>query len=133
MHFRGRPSAAFKVTGVAPEQRGEARAVLTGALGLTGAEVGQRVSAPTGAPPLAGVVEWAGQPAWPEEVLVRLDEPAPGLAHLVPHPMGGQVYLTIRFYLYGADADDAVARAAPAWQTWVSERFPFPAEASAAD
>jgi uncharacterized protein YndB with AHSA1/START domain len=132
-HFRGQPSAAFQVVGTAPEPKEAAWAALTAPLGLAGAEVGQRVSTPAGAPPLAGIVEWAGRPAWPEELLVRLDEPAPGLAHLVPHPMGGQIVFTIRFYLYGDGAAEAVARAEPAWQAWVNEHFPMSAEASAAD
>jgi hypothetical protein len=91
------------------------------------------VHTPAGEPPLAGTVEWAGQPAWPEELLVRLDAPGPGLAHLVPHPMGGQIVFTARFYLYGDTAAAAAARAEPAWQAWMHERFPLPAEASAAD
>jgi uncharacterized protein YndB with AHSA1/START domain len=132
-HFRGQPSAAFQVVGTAPEPKEVAWAALTEPLGLAGAEVGQRVSTPAGAPPLAGTVEWAGQPAWPEELLIRLDEPAPGLAHLVPHPMGGQIIFTLRFYLYGDKAEQAVGRAEPAWQAWINEHFPLPAEASAAD
>ncbi|MGH2617046.1 MAG: SRPBCC family protein [Thermomicrobiales bacterium] len=132
-HFGDRPSASFQVMGVAPEPKEDAWAALTGPLGLSGAAVGERVRTPAGAPSLSGVVAWAGQPAWPEELLIRLDDPAPGIAHLVPHPMGGQVYLTIRFYLYGDGAADAIARAEPVWQAWVNERFPMPAEASAAD
>ena len=107
------PAPPFQLMGVAPEPKSEAWEALTSRLGLKGAEVGKRVSTSPGAPPLAGIVEWAGQPAWPEELLLRLDEPAPGIAHLVPHPMGGQVYLTIRFYLYGDQAAAAVARAEP--------------------
>ena len=69
------------------------------------------------------MVEWAGQPAWPEELLLRLDEPMPGIAHFVPHAMGGQIYLSIRFFLYGDQAPAAVARAEPTWQAWVNEHF----------
>jgi uncharacterized protein YndB with AHSA1/START domain len=127
-HFRGQPSATFQLMGVAPEPKSEAWAALTGLLGLDSAEVGQRVSTSEGAPPLAGIVEWAGQPAWPEELLVRLDEPAPGIAHVTPHAMGGQVYLTIRFYLYGDQAPAAVARAEPLWQAWVNEHFSIAVE-----
>ena len=111
--------------GVAPEPKSEAWAALTGPLGLDGAEVGQRVSTSQARRPSPELVEWAGQPAWPEELLLRLDEPAPGIAHLVPHPMGGQVYLTIRFYLYGDQAPAAVARAEPMWQAWMNEHFPI--------
>ncbi len=130
-HFRGQPSSAFQLMGVAPEPKSEAWAALTGSLGLDGAVVDQRVSTPDGAPRLAGTVEWAGQPEWREELLLRLDEPAPGIAHLVPHPMGGQVYMTIRFYLYGEDAAAAAGtRAEPEWQTWMNAHFPMPAEAA---
>jgi uncharacterized protein YndB with AHSA1/START domain len=131
--FSGQPSASFQVMGVAPEPKEEAWAALTGPLGLAGADVGQELSAPAGAPPLAGVVEYAGQPAWPEELLIRLAAPASGIAHLVPHPMMGQIYLSLRFYLFGEQAVDAVARAEPVWQEWVGAHFPMPAEVGVAD
>jgi predicted secreted protein len=111
--------------GVAPEPKGEAWAAFTGALGIAGAAVGQRVQTPSEAPPLAGVVEATGAGDYPEELLLRLDEPAPGLAHLFALPMDGQVYLSSRLYLYGDRAPAAVARAEPVWQEWVGERFPL--------
>jgi hypothetical protein len=80
------------------------------------------VSAPAGAPPLGGVVEWVGQPEWPE-LLVRLDEPAPGIADLVPHSMGGQVYLFVRLYLYGDRAPAAIEAAEAAWHAWIDQHF----------
>jgi pimeloyl-ACP methyl ester carboxylesterase len=123
-HFRGQPGRSFQVMGVAPEPKSEAWEALTRPLGLAEAAVGGQVSAPTGAPPLAGLVEQVGQPEWPE-LLIRLDQPAPGIAHLVPHAMGGQVYLTVRLYLYGDQAPAAVARAEPLWQAWMNEHFPM--------
>ncbi len=42
---------------------------------------------------------------------------------MVPHPMG-QIYLTLRFYLYGDQAPAAVARAEPEWQAWMETHFP---------
>jgi uncharacterized protein YndB with AHSA1/START domain len=108
-HFRGQPGSPFQLMGVAPEPKSEAWQALTSRLGLEG----------------GAVVEWAGQPEWPEELLLRLDEPAPGIAHIVVHPMGGQVYLTIRFYLYGDQASAVVARAEPTWQAWMNEHFPI--------
>lgn len=122
-HFSGEPCASFQVMGTAPEPKEPAWAALTGPLGLEHATVGQRASTPEGAPPLAGVVEWAGQPAWPEDLLLRLDTPAPGIAHLIPYPMGGQIYLTMRVFLYGEDAATAAPSAEAAWQAWLSERF----------
>lgn len=122
-HFSGQPSSMFQLMGTAPEPKETAWADFTGPLGIAGAVAGQRINSAAGAPPLAGRVEWAGQPEWPE-LLIRLDDPAPGIAHLVPILMMGQVYVTIRFYLYGEEGAAAVERAEAAWQAWVSEQFP---------
>ena len=124
-HFSGMPAAAFQVMGVAPEPKEEAWEALVRGLGLAGAGVGQRVRTTAGAPSLAGTVAWAGQPEWPEELLLRLDAPAPGIAHLFPLPMGGQVYLSIRIFVYGDDAPGAVARAEPEWRAWIDAHFPM--------
>jgi uncharacterized protein YndB with AHSA1/START domain len=126
--FSGQSGASFQVMAVAPEPKEEAWAALTGQLGVSGAALGERVTNAAGAPALAGVVAWAGQPAWPEELLIRLEEPAPGIAHFVPHPMGGQVFVSLRFYLFGDRASDAVAQAEPDWRAWAGEHFPMPAE-----
>jgi hypothetical protein len=39
-------------------------------------------------------------------------------------PMGGQIYMPVRIYLYGARASAAVARDEPLWQSWMTEHFP---------
>lgn len=124
-HFRGQPCSAFQMMGVAPEPKSEAWEALTHSLGLAGAGVGERVKSATGAPPIAGLVERAGETAYPEELLIRLDEPAPGILHLFALPMGGQVYLPIRVYLYGERAAAAVAREEPVWQAWTNKHFPI--------
>jgi len=124
-HFRGQLCSTMQLMGVAPEPKSEAWEALTVQLGLQVEDigVGKRVSTCPGAPPLAGAVEWAGVPEWPE-ALLRLDEPAPGIAHMFPLSMGGQVYLIIRFFLYGDQAPAAVASAEPTWQAWMNEHFP---------
>jgi uncharacterized protein YndB with AHSA1/START domain len=121
-HFAGQHCAAFQVMGSAPEPVAQAWAAFTGALGLAGAEVGQQVGVSAGGPPLAGTVEGVGQPEWPE-LLVRLAEPAPGIAHLMPVAMGGTVMLSVRFFLYGERGPDAVRGAEAQWHGWMSERF----------
>ena len=122
-HFRGQPAASFQLMGVAPEPKADAWAALTDRLGLVGATDGQRVRASEASPPLAGVVERAGPAEHPEELLLVLDEPTPGIAHLFALPMGGQVYLPIRLYLYGEQAASLVARDEPRWQAWLNEHF----------
>lgn len=123
-HFRGQRGSAMQLGGNAPEPRSEAWATLTNSLGLAGATVGQRVRTPSGAPPLAGLVERVGEDQYPEELLLRLDEPAPGIAHLFAMDMGGQVYLSIRLYLYGNQASAVVARDEPLWRAWMNKHFP---------
>lgn len=123
-HFRGlRGAAAFQTMAMAPEPASEAWEALTTALGLAGATEGERRSTPAGAPPLAGLIEVVGQNEHDLQLLLRTEEPAPGLSHLFAMPMGGQVFLSVRFYLYGETAASAVARAEPLWQDWLTAQF----------
>ena len=73
---------------------------------------------------MGGIVERVGEAAYPEELLLRLDTPAPGIAHLFAMPMGGQVFLSLRFFLYGDQAALAAARDEPLWRQWVATQFP---------
>ena len=113
----GRPLVPLQAVGFAPEPKEAAWATITSALGIENATVGDRVHSRAGAPRLAGTVEWAGQPEAPEDLLIRLDEPTPGIAHLVAHSMGGQVLLTVRLYLLGEAAGEASR-----WQEWLDQR-----------
>jgi hypothetical protein len=129
-HFRGQRSVMFQLMASAPEPKADAWAALAGPLGLANAVVGQQVRAPAGAPPLAGVVEHVGPPEYVEEVLLRVERPAPGLAHLFALPMAGQIFLPVRFFLYGDAGPAALAEAEPIWQAWMAERFPPPVTAA---
>lgn len=122
-HFRGQRGSAMQLGNAAPEPKSEIWAALTSSLGLAGTTMGQRFSATVGSPPLAGLVERVGEAPYPEELLLRLDEPTPGIAHLFAMDMGGQVYLSIRLYLYGDQASAVVARDEPLWQAWMNKRF----------
>jgi uncharacterized protein YndB with AHSA1/START domain len=122
-HFSGQRCSAMQFGGVASDSKSKAWAALTEALGLTGATIGQRVSTPTGGLSLAGLVEGVGPAEYPE-LLLRLHEPAPGIVHLFAMDMGGQVCLSIRFFLYGDQSSVVVARDEPRWQAWMNEHFP---------
>src|SRR3954451_14858783 len=100
--FRGQPGSAFQVMGATSGPLSDAWAALTAPLGLAGAAEGQQVRAPDSAPALAGIVELAGPTDHPS-LLLRMSSPAPGLAHLFALPMGGQVILPIRLFLFGED------------------------------
>ena len=98
---------------------------VTEPLGLAGAKVGQSVKSSGGAPRLAAVVEHVGSKT---ELILRLDQPAPGMAHLSALPMGDQVYLYVCLYLYGEGAAAMVAREEPVWRAWLERLFPAPVE-----
>jgi hypothetical protein len=123
-HFSGQSCSALQLMGIAPEPKSAAWAGLMDALGFTGVMAGQRCDAAAGVPPLGGTVERVGEEAHPEELLLRLDKPAPGIAHLFAMSMGGQVFLSMRLFLYGSQAAAAAARDEPLWQAWMAERYP---------
>lgn len=122
-HFPGQSCSAFQVMGMAPSPPHDAWAAFRRALGMVGARQGDGVRNAASAPPLAGVVEGSGVESHPE-LLLRLHEPAPGIAHLFAMEMGGQVLLPLRIYLYGPTAAAVAARDEATWQAWMAERFP---------
>ena len=122
-HFRGMAGSAFQLMGFAPKPTSDAWVSWSRSLGLDKATVGQSVRTTTGAPPIAGVVERVSEGDHPE-LLLRLEEPAPGVAHLFAMRMGGQVCLSMRCYLYGDRAAAAVSRDEPSWQAWMNAHFP---------
>jgi hypothetical protein len=106
----------------APEPTAKAWAALTGPLGLSGAVEGEHVTSAGGAPRLAGQAERVGPREYPE-LLLRLDEPTSGIAHLFAMPMGGNICVSVRFYLYGEQAPAVTTRDEPAWRAWLDKQF----------
>ena len=121
-HFRGLTGHQLQLTGFAARPREEAWAKLMGALGIEPPKQGGAVAA-TGSPPLGGVAEIVGQDPHAEEMVLRLDTPTKGIAHLFAMEMGGQVVLPMRFYLYGDEAEKTVAEISSAWQEWCQQHF----------
>lgn len=124
-HFRGQRSAIMQKMAIAAGTEAEAWEALTTAMGLKGLSVGQRWTAPTGVPALGGVVEHITQS--PNDALVRLDKPGPGVAALGTYNCG-QTMVGVNLYLYGDRAAETVAHETPLWQAWIQERFPMPSE-----
>jgi hypothetical protein len=123
-HFRGQPCLGIQLMAMAPEPAAEVWRRLTASLGLAEARVGERRKSPAGAPRLAGLVERTGAHGHAHQFLLRLDQPAPGLAHLFAMAMGPTVIASMRFYLYGTQAAGVAAREEPSWQQWMKEKFP---------
>jgi uncharacterized protein YndB with AHSA1/START domain len=122
-HFRGQRSAIVQKMAMTPSTEADAWSTLTTALGLTDATVGKRWTAPAGVPPLAGVVEHATLS--PNDILVRLDTPTPGVVSLGTYSCG-QTMVGVNLYLYGDAAAGTAAVESPKWDAWMQERFPAP-------
>ena len=58
------------------------------------------------------------------ELLLRLDQPAPGFAHLFVMPLGDQTMVSMRFHFYGASGAAVAADVEREWSDWLAERFP---------
>jgi uncharacterized protein YndB with AHSA1/START domain len=128
-HFAGQSTSSVQAMATSTQDEAAAWDALVAALGLAGARPGERRSTPGhGTPDLAGVVERAGD----REVLLRLDQPAPGVAYIGACTHGGQVLLSLGLMLYGEAGAPVAARETPRWQAWLAGLFPAPAPQEAA-
>jgi uncharacterized protein YndB with AHSA1/START domain len=127
-HFRGERAALAQLRHPASGTDAQMWDALTTALGLRGVEVGQRFTAPAGAPAISGVVEYLS--AEPFDALLRIDAPAPGIVAVgIAGTPGGPSALGMNLYLYGDAASATLARETPRWDAWLQERFSTPAAA----
>jgi uncharacterized protein YndB with AHSA1/START domain len=143
-HFAGQECSAFQLVAVSQAAGPETWRTIKSAVRIDPG-MGRVTSAP-GAPDLVGTVESLEvsdpdllraqrtvpiivaaregmEGEWPE-LLVRLERPAPGFAHLFIVPMGGPTMVTVRFYLFGPQASRIAPEYESAWQAWFSQRFP---------
>ncbi len=126
-HFSGQSCKGFIVASTVAEPDAKVWESMSNALGLAGAADGQSWRAPSpGAPPLAGIVEHVQS----GKALLRLHEPAPGIAAATAFGMGEQTHVGVSFLFYGDAAAATAKDGEPAWQAWMSERFPAAAAQS---
>ncbi len=125
-HFPGQHATVFQVMQPAPGDAAPVWRSFTEALGVGGATVGSTVTSAPDAPRFSAVVERVGTTEHPE-LLLRLQQPVPGLAHLFAMPMGGSVLLPIRVFLFGSGAPEGAAQMEPRWKAWLEQLFPAPA------
>jgi uncharacterized protein YndB with AHSA1/START domain len=121
MHFPGQPCASVQVMGETRSSVAEAWEDLMSALGMVPREAGEQVATdPAAAPVLSGLVEHAA----PDMLVLRLDQPAPGLAFVgVEQMTGGPVVPSVYLYFYGPQAEAVTAPERARWQEWMTEHF----------
>jgi uncharacterized protein YndB with AHSA1/START domain len=110
-HFAGRPVTTIVAGAESDATAPAAFTELVRGLGIERATVRERVHSTHG-PRLAGVVEHRAA----RELIMRIEEPAPGIALLFAHPMGERVRAFVHLYLYGA-ADEGEAER---WREWMA-------------
>lgn len=120
-HHAGAAAETVDATGTGRGSLDEAWAAATDALGL-GDRIVPRARARVrgGAPSLAGRVAHAGR----HELVLRLDEPAPGYALVAVYDGGHGPLVNVHVWLYGADAAAVAERERAAWEAWMQEHFP---------
>jgi len=117
-HFRGQQSASFQLAAFSNAPLPEAWRAVTDSFAFSGNEPQTLMT-----PSAPGVVERRTEPPYPE-LLLRLNGPASGTAHLFAMSTGPQTMLSVRLYLYGDQVADAAEAAKQRWNSWLSETFP---------
>ncbi|NKB16627.1 MAG: hypothetical protein HC774_06880 [Sphingomonadales bacterium] len=103
----------------------EAFSRLTDPLGVAHCAQGQAFKPIADVPDLTGTaLEVQDYSPHGFSVILKLQRPAPGIAHLIGFPIGGPVHISVRFYLYGPEASAVAAEVEAAWQAWLGARFP---------
>jgi uncharacterized protein YndB with AHSA1/START domain len=130
-HFAGEHAASC---GAMHPATGDSLSVwlrLCEALGLAGASVGERRTAPSSPEPWSGVVEHVHQDRQQRYMLLRIDAPAPGIALVATYDKGATSHsaagqgttVSLSRYFYGENADKLAAESEPRWCEWLNQNF----------
>lgn len=135
-HFAGQKAGSFVTFAPAELDGLGAWKRLTQLFDLAGANVGERRIVEAGPERWAGVVEHVHQDAEQRYLVLRLEEPSPGLVTLgtskpsgQPSELedkvrqGGSSNVSLCRYFYGEDAPERAAAVAPLWRKWLAEQF----------
>ncbi|MGH3674838.1 MAG: SRPBCC family protein [Mycobacterium sp.] len=123
-NFAGKPAAAVRAIMRHRGDQAEAWSTLTTALNMAGANVGERRETPSAAPRLAGVIERVHQDMQSRELMIRIDEPAEGVAVIGTCQMGDEASGIVSAFFYGAAAAQTAASEQPKWSGWLAELRP---------
>lgn len=143
-HYPGENCSAFQLSAISPTSGPRTWRTIRSALNID--DDGHRFTSTPGTPELSGAVERMeitdpellavresspqvaaaldGMDGEEPELLLRLDRPAPGFAHVFIMPMGDQTMVSARFHFFGDSGAAAAEEAEREWSGWLSERFP---------
>lgn len=143
-HFPAQKCSAFQLSAISDKPAPEVWRTIRSALAI--AEKNGQFTSTSGTPELSGVVERVeitdpellriresspqvvaaleGMQGEEPELFLRLNRPAPGLAHVMVIAMGDQTLVSMRFHLYGDNGAAVAADAEREWNDWIAQRFP---------
>lgn len=128
-HFPGQACAAIRGMAMPSSPEAEVWATLTKSLGMADAAPGQQVGGSASAPAFTGSIEHVS--GWPHcSLLLRIEQPAPGIAAFGAFNCGGLVMVSIMLSFFGSDAPAIVAQHDSQWQAWLNSLFPAAAGAA---
>jgi len=123
-NFAGKHAAQGQARGNHKGSTKEAWEKLAGAIGLSGAKVGEARTITADGGRLVGTVEHDATRSGQDEMLLRLSEPGQGVANIGAWQWGDQTHVAVQLIFYGDDVDTILAREAPHWQKWMAANFP---------
>jgi uncharacterized protein YndB with AHSA1/START domain len=118
--FAGKPAAAVRAMASYPGSDAVVWSALVAGLNLTGANVGDRRETSSGAPRVAGVVERIHQDVNSRELMLRLDQPAKGIAVIGSCQVADEARGIASVFFYGSDAAETAAAEQPNWTRWLA-------------
>jgi uncharacterized protein YndB with AHSA1/START domain len=117
--FPDEPAASFKAAALSPGGDLKAWSLMTEALNLASADVGERREAPAGGPRLAGTIEQVQEGHNGRHMMLRLDAPNPGIALIDTYTWDQAARAVISFYFYGLDAERSANAVKDQWASWI--------------
>ncbi|MGE0283671.1 MAG: SRPBCC domain-containing protein [Rhizobiaceae bacterium] len=123
-NFAGKHAAQSQARGNFKGSSETAWKKLAEAFGFVGAKIGDAKTVAAGGGRLDGTVEHVTTEAKHHELLLRLDEPGPGVANIGSYEWGGQTHVAVQLIFYGDDADAVLSRETPYWEKWMGANFP---------
>ncbi|MEM7245589.1 MAG: SRPBCC domain-containing protein [Acidobacteriota bacterium] len=131
VHFPGQFGTQVQLSAMSAQSAPEAWNVLRAALGVGDVIEGDELCVEVeGLPAVRGQVERVGRPGeapHEQELLLRTSEPVPGLTHWFTLGLGEQTVVSVRFYLFGDEAEATAQTMESTWTPWFAEQFPPPA------